>query len=214
MKILGIETSVKQSSAAIVIENDSYEVFSDIKKDAAKSLPFIVENVLNKAQSSFNDIDGIAISMGPGSFTGLRIGLSYSKGLAFGCGLPIIPVPTLTAIMKSGGKFEGFAQVLLYSHRDIVYAQKFKMNNNLNPKNEIAAYQWEEIKNTLQEFDFVVHVGCDKLISEENNIKTGYTSSSIIAELANKYFDEWVVEKPYSVVPNYISPFNIGVKNP
>ena len=46
----------------------------------------------------------------------------------------------------------------------------------------------------------------------EENLKTGYTSSSIIAELANKYFKEWVVEEPYSLVPNYISPFNIGVK--
>ena len=66
MKILGIETSVKQSSAAIVMENNSYEVFSDTKEDTSKSLPFIVKDLLNKVQSSFNDIDGIAISMGPG----------------------------------------------------------------------------------------------------------------------------------------------------
>ena len=43
-------------------------------------------------------------------------------------------------------------------------------------------------------------------------VGSGYTSSSIIAQLANENFDEWVVDKPYSLVPNYISPFNFGVK--
>ena len=215
MKIIAIDTATDICGITYLDNGEIvHTIEENIPRQHVKSLPLFYEELCSETGLVLNNIDGIAVSIGPGSFTGLRIGLSYSKGLAFGCGLPIIPVPTLTAIMKSGGKFEGFAQVLLYSHRDIVYAQKFKMNNNLNPKNEIAAYQWEEIRNTLQEFDFVVHVGCDKLISEEKNIKTGYTSSSIIAELANKYFDEWVVEKPYSVVPNYISPFNIGVKNP
>ena len=141
-----------------------------------------------------------------------RIGLSYSKGLAFGCGLPIIPVPTLTVIMKSGGDFNGTAKALLYSHRDIVYGQQFTLNKKLTKQSDIAAYQWEKIKPTLKKFELVVQVGCDELIDGEENLKTGYTSSSIIAELANKYFIEWVVEEPYSLVPNYISPFNIGVK--
>ena len=55
-------------------------------------------------------------------------------------------------------------------------------------------------------------VGFKSEITDDKSLVT--PSSSIIAELANKYFDEWVVEKPYSVVPNYISPFNIGVKKP
>ena len=86
------------------------------------------------------------------------------------------------------------------------------MNDNLNPDNKIAAYQWEKIKLSLQGLDLVVQVGCNDLISKEQNIQSGCTSSSIIAELANENFDEWVVDKPYSLVPNYISPFKIGVK--
>jgi len=135
--------------------------------------------------------------------------------LAFGCGLPIIPVPTLTAIMKSGGIINGTAQAILYSHRDIVYAQRFKIINNiLNPDNEIAAYQWEKIIPSIKKLDFIVQIGCNDLIIEKKNIQSGYTSSSIIAQLANEHFEEWVIDKPYSLVPNYISPFNIGVKKP
>ena len=58
----------------------------------------------------------------------------------------------------------------------------------------------------------MVQVGCNDLIREQQNIQSGYTSSSINAELANENFDKWVVDKPYGLVPNYISPFNIGVK--
>ena len=122
MKILGIETSVKQSSAAIVIENNSYEVFSDTKEDTSKSLPFIVKDLLNKVQSSFNDIDGIAISMGPGSFTGLRVGLSYVKGLSLALDIPIIPISTFESMINivkpNSGKV---IQTIIHSHGTALY---------------------------------------------------------------------------------------------
>ena len=132
MKILGIETSVKQSSAAIVVENDSYEVFSDIKKDAAKSLPFIVENVLNKAQSSFNDIDGIAISMGPGSFTGLRVGLSYVKGLSLALDIPIVPISTFESMINIVKPNPGeVIQTIIHSHGNALYIAQYISKDEL-----------------------------------------------------------------------------------
>ena len=213
MKIIAIDTATDICGVSY-LENGKivHTVEENIPRQHIKSLPLFYEKLCSETELVLNNIDGIAVSIGPGSFTGLRIGLSYSKGLAFGCGLPIIPVPTLTAIMKSGGDFNGTAKALLYSHRDIVYSQQFTLNKKLTKQSEIVAYQWEKIKPSLKEFELVVQVGCDELIDEEENLKTGHTSSSIIAELANKYFKEWVVEEPYSLVPNYISPFNIGLK--
>ena len=214
MKIIAIDTATDVCGVTYLIDGEIIHTIEDnIPRKHVKSLPLFYEKLCSETELSLNNIDGIAVSIGPGSFTGLRIGLSYSKGLAFGCGLPIIPVPTLTAIMKSGEIINGTAQAILYSHRDIVYAQRFKINNNsLNSDNEIAAYQWEEIVPSFKELDFIVQIGCNDLISEKENIQSGYTSSSIIAQLANENFDEWVIDKPYSLVPNYISPFNIGVK--
>ena len=214
MKIIAIDTATDVCGVTYLIDGEIIHTIEDnIPRKHAKSLPLFYEKLCSETELTLNNIDGIAVSIGPGSFTGLRIGLSYSKGLAFGCGLPIIPVPTLTAIMKSGEIFNGTAQAILYSHRDIVYAQRFIINNNsLNPDNEIAAYQWEEIVPSFKELDFIVQIGCNDLIGEKENIQSGYTSSSIIAQLANENFDEWVIDKPYSLVPNYISPFNIGVK--
>ena len=213
MKIIAIDTATDICGVSY-LENGKivHTVEENIPRQHIKSLPLFYEKLCSETELVLNNIDGIAVSIGPGSFTGLRIGLSYSKGLAFGCGLPIFPVPTLAEIMKSGGDFNGTAKALLYSHRDIVYGQQFTLNKKLTKQSDIAAYQWEKIKPTLTKFELVVQVGCDELIDGEENLKTGYTSSSIIAELANKYFIEWVVEEPYSLVPNYISPFNIGVK--
>ena len=62
------------------------------------SLPLLVERVLGDAGLALEDVEGIAVSIGPGSFTGLRIGLALAKGLAFAGGLPLVGVPTLEAL--------------------------------------------------------------------------------------------------------------------
>jgi len=62
------------------------------------SLPLLVERVLGEAGLVLEDVEGIAVSIGPGSFTGLRVGLALAKGLAFAGGLPLVGVPTLEAL--------------------------------------------------------------------------------------------------------------------
>jgi len=62
------------------------------------SLPSLVERVLGEAGLALEDVEGLAVSIGPGSFTGLRIGLALAKGIAFAGGLPLVGVPTLEAL--------------------------------------------------------------------------------------------------------------------
>ena len=211
MKILGIETSVKQSSAAIVVENDSYEVFSDIKKDAAKSLPFIVENVLNKAQSSFNDIDGIAISMGPGSFTGLRVGLSYVKGLSLALDIPIVPISTFESMINIVKPNPGkVIQTIIHSHGNALYIAQYISKDKsyvLDSVPKIIDINDLECKKDMS----IIYVGPNKIvdqlnIKEMNNIQLTALS---IASLGYNNYDFLKTKSINNLAPNYIGSFKL-----
>jgi tRNA threonylcarbamoyladenosine biosynthesis protein TsaB len=69
-----------------------------LKNAHAEKIFELIDSAIKLAGISFSSLDGIAVSSGPGSFTGLRIGLSAAKGIAFGASLPIIPVPTFDAL--------------------------------------------------------------------------------------------------------------------
>ena len=172
MKILAIETATEICGVSY-IEDDNViaTVEENIPRQHAKSLPLFYEKLVADTGLKLSSLDGIAISIGPGSFTGLRIGLSYSKGLAFGQGLPLIPVPTLKALMDSGGEYSGSGLVLLYSHRDIVYAQNFNCENGSVTQNDPSPYQWKDIEQSVKKMDHVVHWGCNQFIDDLEHIK-------------------------------------------
>lgn len=96
--ILSIETSGELCSAAIMLTEGSFSEINILKKNIhSKKLLTSIDTLLDLSELKLNDIKQIAISMGPGSFTGLRIGMSTVKGLAFGLSIPIVPVPTYEA---------------------------------------------------------------------------------------------------------------------
>lgn len=94
--ILNIETSTNVCSAALAIdgrvawEKTSYEGHSH-----ATLLGVYVEEALHEMQAKGGTLDAVAVSSGPGSYTGLRIGVSLAKGLCFGLGIPLLSIPTL-----------------------------------------------------------------------------------------------------------------------
>ena len=102
MNILAIETATEMCGIAYY-ENGVMQAVEEenIPRQHATSLPMFYKTLQDKTKFSLNILDGIAVSIGPGSFTGLRIGLSFTKGLAYSHDLPIIPVPTLQADRKS-----------------------------------------------------------------------------------------------------------------
>ncbi len=99
MKILGIDTAVATGSVAIV-EDDVLvaEMLLTSRQTHARRIMKVVDSLLSMTESSLSDLDGFAVSIGPGSFTGLRIGISTVKGLAFSVGKPISAVITLDAL--------------------------------------------------------------------------------------------------------------------
>jgi len=99
MRILGIETSGNIGGFAVVEDERLLaEVASDITGRHVERSDAMIEHVLDCAGTAISDLAAVAVSLGPGSFTGLRVGLALAKGLCFGRGLPLVGVPTLDAM--------------------------------------------------------------------------------------------------------------------
>lgn len=99
MKILSLECSAGPCSAAITEDGKLIaEAFINVKLTHSQTLMPMVEGILNYSQIRINEIDGIAVASGPGSFTGIRIGIGAVKGLAAAHSLPCVGVSTLSAM--------------------------------------------------------------------------------------------------------------------
>jgi tRNA threonylcarbamoyladenosine biosynthesis protein TsaB len=99
MFILGIETSTKTGSVAVISGDAVIAQYSlNIEVTHSERLMSTVDRVLKDIGIAIADMDGFAVAIGPGSFTGLRIGLAAIKGLAFATGKPVAAVPTLKAL--------------------------------------------------------------------------------------------------------------------
>jgi len=108
MKILGIDTSAKVCSSAVISGKSvlSFRTVSDGMTHSETLLPAI-KAILKEADTKLKELDGIAVSHGPGSFTGLRIGISTVKGLAVSQNIPCIGVSTLEALAMNCIESEG-----------------------------------------------------------------------------------------------------------
>ena len=144
------------------------------------------------------DLDGIAISEGPGSYTGLRIGMSLAKGLAVTVGIPIISVPTLE-VMNKGISREGIYWILLHSHKNVVFAQRF---HSEDPESIIKCVVFDSEK-YIQPYGFNLETLCDSL-----DYKSSPPSSKNVGELALKYYDKWAESDLNQITPNYVTNFN------
>ena len=97
--ILALETSERICGVCLYFDDEKLFEFSILLKNSHSEVIFhLVDKVLKTSGTKINQVSCVAVSAGPGSFTGLRIGMSVAKGLAFGASLPIAPVPTFEAM--------------------------------------------------------------------------------------------------------------------
>lgn len=98
MKILSIETATEACSAALYIDGQVTEEFEVCPRKHSQKILKMCQNLLERHQIELSQLDAIAVGQGPGSFTGVRLGLCVAQGMAFGVNLPVIPVSTLQAV--------------------------------------------------------------------------------------------------------------------
>lgn len=130
MKILALETSAKAVSAAIT-ENGTVLAsgYQDTGLTHSRTLMPIVEHMLNNTGLNAADMDAIAVANGPGSFTGIRIGVSAAKGLAFAVNKPTIAVSTLAAMARNVAFANGLVICAMDARRAQIYNALFTARN-------------------------------------------------------------------------------------
>ncbi len=155
MNILAIDSSAKAASAAVVSEEAVLASFHlDVKLTHSQTLMPMCQQVLACAGLTMEDIHGIAVSKGPGSFTGLRIGMAAVKGLAFAKNLPCVGVSTLKSLAYNLQGFEGIACAVMDARRNQVYNALFALRDGaVSRLCEDRAISVEELKAELAGFN-------------------------------------------------------------
>jgi tRNA threonylcarbamoyladenosine biosynthesis protein TsaB len=127
VKVLALETSTLAGGAALLDGARLVGLYTlDIRVTHSERLLVAIDRLLADAGWRPADLEGVAVAVGPGSFTGLRIGVSTAKGLGLSLGLPIAPVPTLDAL-ASGFPFAAIPVLpVLDARKGEVYASRYR----------------------------------------------------------------------------------------
>lgn len=104
MRILAIDTTTEACSAALLAGERLYARAEEPGRGAAERILTMVDEVLAEAGTTLGAVDAIAACIGPGGFTGVRICVATAQGLAFGAGIPVVPVTSLEALAASAAR--------------------------------------------------------------------------------------------------------------
>ncbi len=127
MKILGVDSSATAASASVICDNKLVsEVFSDTGLTHSQTLLPMINSALQMAGITANDLDLIAVCNGPGSFTGVRIGIATVKGIAFTNDIPCVEVSTLESLAYNIASFDGIICSAMDARCNQVYTAFFE----------------------------------------------------------------------------------------
>ena len=129
MLILAFETSAKAASAALLEDGKLLgESYQNTGLTHSQTLMVMAENLLHQCGKTVNDVNAVAVAAGPGSFTGVRIGVAAAKGFAWGREVPCYGVSTLEAMALSLGEYQGYVCPVMDARRSQVYNALFHVS--------------------------------------------------------------------------------------
>ncbi|RXM42092.1 tRNA (adenosine(37)-N6)-threonylcarbamoyltransferase complex dimerization subunit type 1 TsaB [Flavobacterium sp. YO64] len=207
--ILNIETATKNCSVSIA-KNGETILCKEIAEEGyshAEKLHVFIEEVIAESGVSVQDLNAVAVSQGPGSYTGLRIGVSAAKGLCFALNIPLIAVDTLQTLASQVSISEGKIIPMLDARRMEVYSAVF------NAKIEIERPIQAEIINedSFAEYtDTIYFVGdcadkCKTVLTKENFIFLEEIKYPSAREMSKISYDKY--QKSDTVDVAYFEPY-------
>src|SRR5579884_905677 len=219
MKILSIETATLAGGVALMDEAHliaEYRLHVEVRH--SERLLSTIDRLLSDSGISVATLDAIAVSIGPGSFTGLRVGLSTAKGLAMGAGKPVVTVPTLEAIAALFPYSHALIAPMLDARRQEVYWALFNTREGEPiPVHSEEATSPEAVLSSIERFDqpvLFVGEGAEKYrdILQEGRPEKAlfapkrlqFPSAAAVAELGLAKLKRGEVHPPEEVIPFYL----------
>ncbi len=152
MIVLSVDSSSKVATVAILKDDVLLgEYILNDKREHSVILMTLIENLLKECNLTIDDIDGYVVSKGPGSFTGLRIGMATVKGMSFGNNKPYISISSLDALAYNLISFNGIICPIMDALRENVYTALYKNNNDsLEKIMDYTALDIDELVNLLK----------------------------------------------------------------
>ena len=214
--ILNIETATKNCSVALAKDGQTI-LCKEIAEEGyshAERLHVFIEEIIQEAGICFQDINAIAVSQGPGSYTGLRIGVSAAKGLCYALNIPLIAVDTLQVLALQAKVAEGLIVPMLDARRMEVYSAIF--NAKLEKQRDVQAEIITEnsFENSSETIYFVGDCAekCKTVLIQPNFVfleEVKYPSAKEMSALSFSKFQNSDFEDVAYFEPYYLKDFMI-----
>ena len=201
--ILAVDTSTEACSVALQIGNETIAKFADEPRSHSRLLMPMVQQVLAEAQIKVNQLDAIGVSIGPGSFTGLRIGFAAVQGMAYGADIPVTPVSTLELMVATFRRQKtpavGEIMALLDARMSEFNLGRYQLNDN----HQIVALQVDQFVSAEQALELIEATNPSAIIGDAGNL---FESAS---QLADKFTQ--IYPNAIDILPMAMQQFNQGL---
>ncbi len=220
--ILNIDTATSNCSIALGLKGKEI-AFSEAKEvmSHASKLTVLIQDLIKENKLKLSDLDAVAVSSGPGSYTGLRIGTSVAKGLCYALNIPLIAVSTLEALAYASHQLapneDHFCIPLLDARRMEVYTAVFDGTTKIE-KDHAKIIDELSFKKYIDSNKKIIFSGnaqekCKPVLTHPSFHYTSVVSSaSHLIALSWKHFQNQKMEEMAYFTPFYLKPPNITTK--
>lgn len=218
MKILAIESSSMVASAAILTEETIMAEYTiNHKKTHSQTLLSMIDEIVTMTETDLSEIDAIAVSGGPGSYTGLRIGSATAKGLGLALNKPLLHIPTLDAMAYNFYGTDRLICPIMDARRRQVYYGFYECRKKLEVLEAQNIAVIDEVVDKLNDLEkMVIFLGDAVSVHEsffENNLKVPYSfapahlnrsRAASVGSLGIQYLKEGRTETAREHLPDYL----------
>lgn len=217
MYILNIETSTKNCSVSLAKDGKiiALKEIAEQNFTHSEKLHLFIDELIKKAGISYKDLSAVALSKGPGSYTGLRIGTSTAKGLCFALDIPLIALDSLEILAKQVNINNGLVIPMIDARRMEVYTAIFDQNHKKISETKALVIDENSFSDISEKVYFIGDGAgkCMTILQKDNFVFLSeilYPSASEMSELSYQKFQQKAFEDIAYFEPFYLKEFFTG----